>query len=175
MSEDKYFMFQTPVGWVALRGSARGLRQLSLKPTPQEAMDELVDLPKDAAMDADWFLPVQKCVELYLEGDSNALNEIELDLEHAPPFFRAAWEACRTIPSGETRSYAWLAAEAGNPLASRAAGQAMARNRWPLIIPCHRVIASNGGLHNYGAGGLVVKAQLLQMELAAVGGSGKNQ
>ena len=116
MSEDKYYMFQTPVGWVALHGSSRGLRQLSLKtPPPQEAMDELGDVPKEAAMDADWFLPVQKCVERYLEGDSNALNEIELDLGHSPPFFRAAWEACRSIPSGETRSYAWLADQAGKP------------------------------------------------------------
>ena len=66
--------------------------------------------------------------------------------------------------AGETRSYGWLAEQAGSPLAVRAAGQAMARNRWPLIIPCHRVIGSDGGLHGYGAGGLVVKARLLAME-----------
>ena len=94
-----------------------------------------------------------------------ALDDIELDLEDAPPFFRAAWSACRTIPPGETRSYRWLAAEAGNPRAVRAAGQAMARNRFVLIIPCHRVISSDGGLGGYGGGGLGVKAKLLQMEL----------
>ena len=167
MSKEKHYMFQTPVGWVALLGSDKGLRRLSLKPTPEEAMDELGDLPEEAALDQDWFGPVQRCVERYLEGDSTALDEIELDLDHAPGFFRAAWEACREIPSGETRSYAWLAAQAGNPLAVRAAGQAMARNRWPLIIPCHRVIGSNGGLHGYGAGGLRVKARLLAMERAS--------
>ena len=58
-----------------------------------------------------------------------------------------------------------MAAEAGSPLAMRAAGQAMARNRFSLIIPCHRVIASDGGLGGYGGGGLGVKARLLQMEL----------
>jgi O-6-methylguanine DNA methyltransferase len=95
----------------------------------------------------------------------SALQDIELDLAGTPPFFRAAWDACRNIPPGETRSYRWLAAEAGNPLALRAAGQAMARNRFSLIIPCHRVIASDGGLGGYGGGGLGVKAKLLQAEL----------
>ena len=94
-----------------------------------------------------------------------ALDEILLELSAVTPFFRAAWEACRSIPYGETRSYAWLAAEAGSPLAMRAAGQSMARNRFSLIIPCHRVIASDGGLGGYGGGGLTVKARLLQMEL----------
>ena len=96
-----------------------------------------------------------------------ALDEIGLDLSGVTPFFSAAWNACRSIPPGETRSYAWLAAEAGSPLAMRAAGQAMARNRFSLIIPCHRVIASDGGLGGYGGGGLGVKARLLQMELGA--------
>ena len=96
------------------------------------------------------------------------MSEIALDLEDAPPFFAAAWEACRRIPPGETRSYRWLAAEAGRPLAARAAGQAMARNRLALVIPCHRVIGSDGDLHGYGAGGLAVKAQLLEIERAQV-------
>ncbi|PKB79325.1 MAG: hypothetical protein BZY88_13890 [SAR202 cluster bacterium Io17-Chloro-G9] len=167
-------MFQTPVGWVALLGSHKGLRRLSLKPTPQEAIDDLGSLSEEETQDQDWFVSVQRCVERYMEGDSRALDDIELDLEQAPPFFRAAWEACRAIPSGETRSYAWLAAEAGSPLAVRAAGQAMARNPWPLIIPCHRVIGSNGGLHGYGAGGLRVKARLLEMERVAAGGPVKS-
>ena len=81
-----------------------------------------------------------------------------------PPFFRAAWEACLTIPRGETRSYAWVAAAAGSPGAFRAAGQAMARNRLAVVVPCHRVIGSDGGLHGYGGGGLDKKAKLLNME-----------
>ena len=174
MSKDRHYMFQTPVGWVALLGSSKGLRRLSLKLTPEEAMDELGGLPQEATLDQDWFVPVQRGVERYLEGDSKALDDIKLDLDQAPGFFRAAWEACREIPAGETRSYAWLAAEAGSPLAVRAAGQAMARNRWPLIVPCHRVIGSNGGLHGYGAGGLTVKARLLEMERVAAAGLAKS-
>ena len=164
MAGHRYYMFQCSVGWVVLLGGGKGLRRLSLKPTPEEAMEDIgLDLD-EATLDASWFQPMQRCVENYLEGDQRALDEIVLDLDGTPPFFRAAWEACRSIPAGETRSYAWLAAEAGSPLAVRAAGQAMARNPWPLIIPCHRVIGSDGGLGGYGAGGLRVKAKLLQME-----------
>ena len=141
----KCHLFETPVGWVALLGGSGGLRQLSLKPTSQEALDELGDAVSHADWDADWFIPVQQRMERYLEGDPKALDEIQLDLKQAPPFFKSAWEACRSIPCGETRSYGWLAEQAGSPLAVRAAGQAMARNRWPLIIPCHRVIGADGG------------------------------
>ena len=122
----KCHLFETPVGWVALLGSSDGLRQLSLKPTSEEALDELGDAVSHADWDADWFIPVQQCMERYLEGDPKALDEIQLDLKRAPPFFKSAWEACRSIPRGETRSYSWLAEQAGSPLAVRAAGQAMA-------------------------------------------------
>lgn len=60
------------------------------------------------------------------------------------PFHRKCWEACRTIPRGETRTYAWLAAAAGSPKAIRAAGQAMRRNPLPIVVPCHRVVATTG-------------------------------
>ena len=139
-----------------------------MKPSPQEAMEGLGDDLKTATNDPASLERVQHCLERYVQGDTAAVDEINLDLENAPPFFGAAWSARRRIPAGETRSYAWLAAEAGNPLAVRAAGQAMARNPFPLIIPCHRVIASDGGLGGYGGGGLGVKAKLLQMESGGV-------
>ena len=165
MSEYRYHIQELPTGWIGLVGSERGLRRASLKPTPQEVMEDLGSEADDAEHDAEFFSETLARLESYSHGDLTALDDIELDLEDAPPFFRAAWSACRTIPPGETRSYRWLAAEAGNPRAVRAAGQAMARNRFVLIIPCHRVISSDGGLGGYGGGGLGVKAKLLQMEL----------
>ncbi len=166
MTQYKYHLFQSPVGWIALSGGGNGLRRLSLKPTPEEALDDLGPDLDRSVNDPSSFAGAQSCLERYMQGEARALDEIELDLSNAPPFFSAAWEACRRIPSGETRSYAWLAAEAGSPLAVRAAGQAMARNRFALVIPCHRVIASDGDLRGYGAGGLRVKAKLLEMERA---------
>ena len=165
MSGYKYHIQQFPAGWVGLVAGERGLRRCALKPTPHEVMEDLGREGEGAEHDPDHFGSILECLRRYSEGDMEALDGIELDLEDAPPFFRAAWSACRTIPPGETRSYRWLAAEAGNPQAMRAAGQAMARNRFSLIIPCHRVISSDGGLGGYGGGGLGVKARLLQMEL----------
>jgi methylated-DNA-[protein]-cysteine S-methyltransferase len=164
----KYHLFESPIGWIGLLGTERGLRRLILKPTPQEVCVELGDALDAATPDSSVFKQVQSCLNRYLQGDIQALSEIALDLEDAPPFFASAWEACRRIPPGETRSYRWLAIEAGRPLAARAAGQAMARNRLALVVPCHRVIGSDGDLHGYGAGGLAVKARLLEMERAQV-------
>ncbi len=169
-----YHLFESEMGWVGLLGSPKGLRRLSLKPTPQEALEELCASLSPSgegrvayAADPSAFTEAQECLTRYFQGDVAALDEIILDLNDAPPFFSAAWAACRRIPAGETRSYAWLASEAGNPRAARAAGQAMAKNRLVLIIPCHRVIGSDGSLHGYGAGGLKVKAKLLELERAA--------
>ena len=163
----KYHVYQVPQGWIGLLGSATGLQRLSFKPTPEEVMEDFSSLLAQAEPDPDFFPQVQDALSRYFNGDITALDRIDLDLDTAPPFFAAAWQACRRIPPGETRSYQWLASEAGNPRAARAAGQAMAKNPWPLIIPCHRVIASDGGLHGYGAGGLGVKARLLDLERAA--------
>ena len=163
MSQLYYDIFLSQLGWIGALASPRGLRRLVVGATPQEALDELGPEASQgrhapAALD-----DVRHHLEAYLRGKEKSLEDVTLDLEGAPPFFKAAWEACRTIPPGETRSYAWLASAAGRPGAFRAAGQAMAKNRLALIIPCHRVIGSDGNLHGY-RGGLAQKAQLLALE-----------
>ncbi len=164
MKEYKYHVSPMGMGWVGLLGSGAGLKRLSFKPTPDEALEDLGPELYGATEDPAGFADVRDCLQRYFEGDTRALESIELDLTDVTEFFRAAWTACREIPPGETRSYAWLANAAGRPRAARAAGQAMAKNRFALIIPCHRVIASNGDLRGYGAGGLRIKARLLEME-----------
>jgi O-6-methylguanine DNA methyltransferase len=168
MTQYKYHLFECAMGWIALLGSEKGLRRLSMQAEPQEALANLGPELDRSANDPSSFSAVEESLEQYMQGDVSALDDIALDLSDAPPFFGAAWEACRRIPAGETRSYAWLAAEAGRPLAVRAAGQAMAKNRFALIVPCHRVIASDGDLRGYGAGGLRVKARLLDLEGAKI-------
>ena len=159
-----YCLEETPFGWLALLGSAGGLRRVSLQPEPQEALDGLGDAVNGAEDNPAVFANALVAFREYFAGNVIALDGIPLDLSNASPFFGAAWAACRGIPAGETRSYQWLAEAAGNSKASRAAGQAMARNPFPLIIPCHRVVGSTGSLHGYGAGGIGVKARLLEME-----------
>ena len=164
MSTYSYFVVKQPLGWMGLLGTPKGLRRLSLKPEPQAALDALGPSLESATLEPKNFGSVLKQIECYFKGENDALTRIILDVEKSSPFFEASWQACRSIPAGETRSYSWLAAAAGSPGAARAAGQAMARNKIVLIIPCHRVIGSNGKLHGYGAGGLEVKSRLLALE-----------
>jgi O-6-methylguanine DNA methyltransferase len=86
-----------------------------------------------------------------------------IDLSDLTPFEQAALRAAASIPPGEVRSYAWVATKIGKPKAARAVGQVMARNPLPVLFPCHRVVDSNGDLHNYGYG-IEMKARLLKME-----------
>ena len=152
------------MGWIGLLGSDRGLRRLSLQPDPADALAGLGDEATSAEENHEVFSDVLAALDDYFAGDASAPQRIKLDISGSSPFFSAAWEACCSIPPGETRSYQWLAEAAGSPNGSRAAGQAMARNPLPLVIPCHRVVGSNGGLHGYGGGGVGVKARLLEME-----------
>jgi len=95
------------------------------------------------------------------------LKEFTLELHlHGTPFQRSVWEQLLRIPYGETRSYGDLAAALGNPGASRAVGLANGKNPVSIIVPCHRVVGSNGSLTGYG-GGLERKQRLLDFEQGA--------
>lgn len=98
----------------------------------------------------------------YAEGKCKEFD-LPVDLSGARPFQRAVLTAISKIPFGETRSYAWVARAIGKPGAARAVGQALHTNPIPIIIPCHRVVASDGSLGGYG-GGLPMKKKLLRLE-----------
>lgn len=104
----------------------------------------------------------------YFEGKRKSFT-FSPDLSRCTAFQRNALMAASRIPYGETRTYAWLAEQAGSPRAARAAGQAMAANPVPLIIPCHRVIASSGKLGGFAGGlrALDLKERLLDLESSA--------
>lgn len=101
-------------------------------------------------------------------GDPRALPA-DPDWTLLPGGFRGrALRACRAIPRGQVITYAELARRAGSPGAARAAGSAMAANPLPVVIPCHRVVRSDGGLGDYSAGGTGVKRRMLRTEGVAV-------
>jgi methylated-DNA-[protein]-cysteine S-methyltransferase len=104
----------------------------------------------------------------YLAGSRREFS-VPIDTASLPPFHKKVLLAARKIPFGKTETYAALAARVGNPRAARAVGQAMARNPLALVLPCHRVVATGGGLGGYG-GGLDLKRRLLVSERAGRGG-----
>lgn len=104
-------------------------------------------------------------IKEYVEGKRRAFDLLIDWSVLSSEFQRCALSAVLAIPYGETRTYAEIAAEIGHPRACRAVGRANAANPMPLVIPCHRLIGTDGKLHGYGgAGGLRTKAWLLNME-----------
>lgn len=103
----------------------------------------------------------QSHLQAYFAGHRRTLD-LPLDI-YGTPFQKAVWNLLRDVPYGETRSYAQLAVALGRPHAARAVGQANRANPLPMVIPCHRVIQSDGSLGGYG-GGLALKRALLQLE-----------
>lgn len=109
--------------------------------------------------------PISDALRAYFDGDVDALDGIEVD-QAGGAFRSAAWKAMRAVPPGETITYAELAAQAGSPRASQAAGSACSQNRIALIVPCHRVVGTGGGLGGYYYG-LDLKRRLLEHERQA--------
>ncbi len=153
-------------GWMGLVASERGLRFLGLPaPTREMALQCVTEhypgvciVSEDACLCA-----VAEQVQGYLAGRVREFS-VELDLRGHTPFEIAVWSATARIPYGETRTYAWVAAQVGaSPGTAQAVGAALASNPVPLIIPCHRVVGSDGSLHGF-RGGLEMKGRLLAME-----------
>lgn len=111
-------------------------------------------------------------LQRFAAGQPDDFADIDLDLAHLTPFQSSVVMACRQIASGETRSYGELAKIAGSPRAARAVGNVMRGNRFPLIVPCHRVIGSSGKLCGFTSPeGLKMKERLLEREAKFAGQS----
>jgi methylated-DNA-[protein]-cysteine S-methyltransferase len=123
------------------------------------------ELPRAAALRRSASHPVVDRVRAYFSGETVSFDDVPLDLGWATPFQERVAAALRAIPYGETVTYGELAALAGHPNAQRAAGTFCAHNRFPLFVPCHRVVAADG-LGSYGSLGLQYKRRLLELERA---------
>lgn len=163
---------ETPMGPITGAATDRGVCLLSLRP-PQDARSEL-----DALVDR-----LGGSVEI---GDHRVLDRLRAELDSyfagrltrftvpldtpGTDWEQRVWAALLEIPFGRTTSYGALARDLGNPGGSRAVGLANGRNRVAILIPCHRVVASDGSLHGY-AGGLDRKRWLLDHESTCSGGT----
>jgi methylated-DNA-[protein]-cysteine S-methyltransferase len=158
-----FHVCDTERGWVGLLLSPQGLRATTLpRASRDEALREVMEMGATApAAEAD-LADVPERIRALASGRWANLA-VHIDWAGISLFRRAVLEEAMRIPAGQTRSYGWLAERVGRPRAARAVGRVMATNRWPLVVPCHRVIGSDGGLHGYG-GGLRMKETLLRAE-----------
>ena len=157
------FLAASERGLVALEFDLRLPGQQSIRPNPRHLREEVQDENVTVAFaeSSAALLPYTRELEEYFAGERRQFT-FPLDLR-GTDFQLACWRALLAIPYGETRSYADIARAVGKPNAFRAVGMANNRNPLAIVVPCHRVIASDGTLCGYG-GGLEVKRKLLELE-----------
>lgn len=159
-----YTSTDSPFGPLLLAATPRGLVRVGLP--NQDAESLLADLAKRVSPrvleTAGPFDEARRELDLYFEGDLTEFD-LPLDWRLSKDFRRRVLRAISRIPYGQTRSYMQMATTAGNERAVRAAGTACGTNPLPLVVPCHRVLRSGGGLGGYG-GGLPMKESLLRLE-----------
>lgn len=147
---------QSPLGALLLAATGTGLRAIYFDGRKPALVKDQVWSESEEAL-----RPYRKQLDEYFLGNRREFT-CPLDLS-GTEFQKRCWDALRKIPYGKTCSYADLAKEVGSPRAFRAVGQANHNNPVPIIVPCHRVIGSNGTLTGYG-GGLSIKEKLLELE-----------
>jgi len=158
------FLAASDKGLVALEFDARLPGQQSVRPNPRNLREEEKKVAFDESPDV--LRPYQEQLEEYFSGRRREFT-FPLDLR-GTDFQLACWRVLSAIPYGETRTYADIARAIGKPHAFRAVGMANNRNPIAIVVPCHRVIASDGTLCGYG-GGLDIKRHLLELEGALTG------
>jgi len=160
-----FAIFRVNPGWAGLVGSEIGVQRIYLPGLNKEELRKriLADFP-GCQQRAGFLAQAKKELIEYFSG-RRTYFDFPLDLSRATPFQKKAYTVMRSIPFGEVRTYRWLAQMIGNPRALRAVGGANAKNRWPIVIPCHRVVGSDGRLTGFSApGGLALKTTLLELE-----------
>ena len=167
----KYVIFKTKWGYFGLAGTKSALCRTHLPgPEPKKIESRLLKNLPDSQFDSSYFKILQKQIEAYFEGSYvNFSPAIPIILDGFNVFSRRVLTACRSIEFGQRTTYAGLAKKAGRTTASRAAGNALAKNPLPLIIPCHRVLRTDGQMGGFSApGGISFKKRMLTLEYKAL-------
>ena len=168
MSTTSYALFETSIGPCAVVWGDAGLRGVVL-PEPDAARTRARVLRKfPEAAEAEPSPEVQAAIDgmtALLRGEHVDLTGFELDTAGMDPFHLRAAAVARAIPPGEVMTYGQIAARLGEPHAAQAVGQAMGKNPFPIIVPCHRVVAAGGRMGGFSApGGARTKQKMLEIE-----------
>jgi methylated-DNA-[protein]-cysteine S-methyltransferase len=173
MADLGFVLFETPIGACGLVWGARGLVGVQLPEAKEAATRARVLARFPGAREGTPPAAVRKArdaIVSLLRGKPKDLSGVLLDMQRVPAFHQKVYAFARSIEPGKTLSYGEIAAELGSPGAARAVGQAMRRNPFPIVVPCHRVLAAGGKVGGFTAnGGTSTKLKMLAIEGAAPG------
>jgi len=166
----KYTIFKTQWGYFGLAAGENGLFRTCLPlARPEKVKSLLLQDLQGPRYDKSLFKTTQDRISAYFEGACIDFGNVPVVLNSLRRFCSLVLSACRDIEFGRTITYLGLAKKIGRPTAARAVGGALAKNPLPLIIPCHRIICSDGKIGGFSAiGGKDLKAKLLKHEQAAL-------
>jgi methylated-DNA-[protein]-cysteine S-methyltransferase len=161
-------LFDTALGRCAIVWGAQGIVGLKLPERDDGAMRRRIRKhhpdAREAVAPQDIAAAVND-IQRLLNGENRDLSSVALDMSRVPEFDRRVYDETRLIPPGETRTYGEIAARLGDPVLSRGVGQALGRNPFAIIVPCHRVLAAGGKAGGFSAvGGVETKRRLLEIE-----------
>lgn len=151
--------FNTPLGTCAIAWSDAGITRFLLPDPARGRGDTETDPPP-------WIVAVIERVQQHIGGNAQDFSDVRLDYGRMTEFNRAVLGATLAVKSGHTATYGEIATAIGQPVAaSRAVGIALGDNPWPLLIPCHRILAASGKMTGFsGPGGVATKVKLLALE-----------
>jgi O-6-methylguanine DNA methyltransferase len=163
-----FTLFDTAIGRCAIAWGPRGVVGVQLpganEPKTRARVLQRFPRAREAAPPSE-VEHARDSIVAYLRGEPGELSCVPLDMDIVPPFHRRVYEAARSIPRGATMTYGALAARIGAAGSARAVGQALARNPFAIIVPCHRVVAAGGKIGGFSAnGGVLTKTRLLAIE-----------
>lgn len=150
VTESFYDTFESPIGTLYLILTGKILKEIEFK-KPAKVMRKGLAPPL-----------IRKELKEYFENGREEFTQ-KIGFTKGTEFDMNVWLALQEVPYGETRTYKWLAERVGKPAASRAVGQALSRNPLPIVLPCHRIIESDGSIGGY-SGGVDIKRRLLGIE-----------
>ncbi len=161
---NRFWIIGTEWGDFGVVASGTGRILATFLPQTGKSLRRLIRHAFPLAVESDSSTPLRRQIELYFCGRKTSFD-VDLDLDRQPEFRRRVLEACRKVPFGKTCSYSDLARAVGNPAAVRAVGGAMAHNPLPLLVPCHRVLRSDGSLGGFSSTrGTSQKLRMLLLE-----------
>ena len=179
MPADSFALFDTAMGRCGIAWDAHGIIGVQLPEASESATCARILKRCPGADEASPPPTVQHAIDsivAFLHGEADDfskagdLSAIELDMDRVSPFHRRVYQVARTIAPGETMTYGEIAAQLGSPGSARAVGQALARNPFAIVVPCHRVLAAGARLGGFSAnGGTTTKQRLLSIERAHAG------